>query len=425
MRTAITGRSEHGLDFDLGKLCFDGFLAVSLFVLIDPFYSGYGAFRVTRDLGPLKYAGLAFGLMAVAFVLLGQQINGKRGSAAPWRATLGSAWAVFLFFGMVFFGSLMARFHLGIQETFLPMALSVLGFPVAVILFWGLADPLRIARRFLLGLLYVMPVVIGWVVAKRFEGGQAFHIEIFLFVPLAVYVVLSLQRRWIAWGIAAGALLLALASHKNTAYLTLLVTIAHLTVIGISRQPKRRLPVQVWLLIYLLGVALLIAALGAAFLLINRAEYLPSGNVSVRLITYLAALDRLVASPILGTGFIDTTLVDLGSLTVLGKHTLVSHSDALDILSHGGLVGALIFSLGILRVLFRAFRLLRERDVSNEVASLVHVLGLMVVCGVITAAFNSPLITAPVGILFWFSLGLLAAVTDYGGQQTRPILRKG
>lgn len=413
MHTVTTGRFDGRIDFDLGKFFFYCFLFWSLFLLIDPFYFGYGAFRVTRDLGVLKYFGLIFGFAALFFTLLGEAINVPRAKQPPWRETLGHAWPLLLFGVLVFAGSITARIYFDIKETFLPMAMGMIGFPLGVILFWLVGDRPLVARRFLQSLLLISPVVIGWVVATRIEGGQAFHTEIFLFIPLAVYFFLSLKRRWLAWGVLLSALMLGIASNKNTAYLVLLVTLCHLVLIAMAHRPDRRLSLKAVFMIYGLALLLLLGAAVVGFLLVNREQYLPTGNVEARAITYGAAIDRFLGSPIWGTAFADTTLVKLTGLIVLGKDTLVSHSDMLDVLSHGGLIGAVLFLFGLYRVFFRAVKVLRSA-VDDEVKSLVHGLSMIVVGGIITASFNSPLITLPIGVLFWFSFGLLAAVSDYG-----------
>lgn len=413
MLTATTARFDNPLDFDIGKVFFYLFLFFALFLLVDPFYSGYGAFRVTRDLGPLKYTAMVFGAGALFFSVLGMSIKNPRARQPPWRATLAYAWPILLFGIMVLVGSLVARNYLDIQETFLQLAIGILGFPLAVILFWSIGDRMLVARRFLQSLLLVLPVVIGWVLVKRIAGGQAFHTEIFLFVPLAVYFFLSLKWRWLAWFVLLSTIVLGIASNKNTAYLVLLVTLGHLLLIGMARRPERKMSLQRALVVYGLFVVLLVGIAAVSFLLLNREEYLPSGNVEARSITYTAAINRFMDSPIYGTGFLDTSLVQLIDLTVLGKDTLVTHSDLLDILSHGGLLGAALFLFGVYRVFFRAVAVLRSRA-DNQVKFLIHGLSVIVACGLITAFFNSPLISLSIGVLFWFAFGLLAAVADHG-----------
>lgn len=424
MLTATTARLENPLDFDIGKVFFYLFMFFALFLLVDPFYTGYGAFRVTRDLGPLKYTAMVFGAGALFFSLIGMLIKNPRDRQPPWRESLAHAWPILLFGLLVLVGSLVARNYLDIKETFLQLAIGILGFPLAVILFWSIGDHMLVARRFMQALLLVLPVVIGWVVVKRIEGGQAFHTEIFLFVPLAVYYFLSLKWRWLAWLILLSTIVLGIASHKNTAYLVLLVTLLHLLLIGMARRPERDISLRRALTVYGLLVVLILGIAAVSFLLLNREEYLPSGNVEARSITYTAAINRFLDSPLYGTGFMDTSLVQLFGMTVLGSDTLVTHSDMLDILSHGGLLGAALFLLGVYRVFFRAVAVLRSR-VDDHVKSMVHGLSVIVVCGLITASFNSPLISLSIGVLFWFAFGLLAAVADYGRliatqQQTRP-----
>lgn len=413
MPMATTARFENPLDFDIGKVFFYLFMFFALFLLIDPFYTGYGAFRVTRDLGPLKYTAMVFGAGALFFSLLGMLIKNPRAKQPPWRESLVHAWPILLFGLMVLLGSLVARNYLDIKETFLQLAIGILGFPLAVILFWSIGDRMLVARRFMQALLLVLPVVIGWVVVKRIEGGQAFHTEIFLFVPLAVYFFLSLKWRWLAWLILLSTIVLGIASHKNTAYLVLLVTLIHLLLIGMARRPARDVSLRRALTVYGLLIVMIVGIAAVSFLLLNREEYLPSGNIEARSITYAAAMNRFLDSPIYGTAFMDTSLVQLFGLKVLGSDTLVTHSDLLDILSHGGLLGAALFLFGIYQVFFRAVAVLRS-PVDDHVKSMVHGLSVIVVCGLVTASFNSPLITLTIAVLFWFAFGLLAAVADYG-----------
>lgn len=424
MLTATTGRSEGRIDFDIGKLFFYCFLFMSLFLLIDPFYFGYGAFRVTRDLGVLKYFGLMFGFAALFFTLLGQAIYVPRATQPPWRESLAVAGPLFAFAAIVLTGSLIARFHLGIKETFLQLGVGFFGLPLAVIMFWGISDHLQVAKRFMLGLLLVMPVVIAWVAFTRLQGGQAFHTEIFLFVPLGIYFFLALQRRWLAYFILIASIGLGLASHKNTAYLIVLLVIAHLLLlIGHRAQPKK-MSIKRALVVYGLIVSTLVSSVILVFLLANREAYLPTGNVEARTITYSAAIDRFLASPLYGQAFLDTGLVQLEGKLILGRTTVISHSDLLDILSHGGLITLSFFIWGLMRIA-RCTRQAFKVGLPNAEFALVNGLISLVICGLVTAAFNSPLISLPVAVLFWFSLGLLVSVSTFALVGiTRPTLRK-
>jgi hypothetical protein len=412
MLTATTGRFDGRIDFDIGKAFFHLFLFMSLFLLIDPFYFGYGAFRVTRDLGVLKYFGLIFGVAALFFTLLGQAINVPRSKQPPWRESLAVAGPLFIFALIVLIGSLVARFYLDIKETFLQLGIGFLGLPLAVITFWGVSDHLLIARRFFWGLLFVMPVVIGWVAFTRLQGGQAFHTEIFLFVPLGVYFFLSLKRRWLAWLVLFSTIGLGVASHKNTAYIIVLLVLAQILIIAACRAPREGMSVKRALLLYLLTMSTVIGGFVVGFLLVNRDEYLPTGNVEARSITYVAAFDRFLESPFYGQAFLDTGLVQLEGKVILGRTTVVSHSDLLDILSHGGIVTTGFFIWGLFRIAKSARRTFNLHLPAAEFALLNGLIS-MVICGLVTAAFNSPLISLPIAVLFWFALGLLISVCTF------------
>lgn len=424
MLTGTTARIENPLDFDIGKVYFYLFLFFALFLLIDPFYTGYGAFRVTRDIGPLKYTALLFGAGAFFFSLAGMMLKNPRAKQPPWRETLARAWPLLLFGLYMLGGALVARNYFDIQETFLPFAIGMVGLPLAVVLFWSVNQRMLVARRFLQALLLILPVVIGWVVVKRMDGGQAFHIEIFLFVPLGVYFFLALKQRWLGWLILLTNIFLAVVSFKNTAFLVLLLCLVYLIVLGLASKPTRSGSLRRVLVVYGLLIGLVGGAVGVTYLLQNREEYLPTGNVDVRKITYEASYTRFMENPLVGTGFSDSSLIDLGTLIVLGDNVLISHSDLLDILSHGGLIGAGLFVFGFYRVLARAVRALRSPASAADKA-MIHGLLLIVVSGLIVAAFNSPLITLTVGVMFWFSTGLLLASAEYvirqsGSKQGQP-----
>lgn len=416
MLTGTTARIENPLDFDIGKVYFYLFLFFALFLLIDPFYTGYGAFRVTRDIGPLKYTALLFGAGAFFFSLAGMMLKNPRAKQPPWRETLARAWPLLLFGLYMLGGALVARNYFDIQETFLPFAIGLVGLPLAMVLFWSVNQRMLVARRFMQALLLIMPVVIGWVVVKRMDGGQAFHIEIFLFVPLGVYFFLALKQRWLGWLILLTTIFLAVVSFKNTAFLVLLLCLVYLMVLGLVRRPAHAASLRRVLVVYGLLASLMAGVAGVTFLLQNRETYLPTGNVEARSITYEAAYLRFLDSPLVGTGYSGSSLVDLNDFTVLGNDTLVTHSDLLDILSHGGLLGAGLFVVGLYRLFSRVVQALRSKA-DQDTKVVIHGLLLIVVSGLVVAAFNSPLITLTVGVMFWFAVGLLFAAAEYALRQ--------
>lgn len=410
-------------NFEVNTALFYLFMVLSLFLMMDPFYTGHGPYRLSRDLGPIKYLGLMAGLAALFVSAVAIAINGRT-APVPWKTTLRRIWPLLLFAALVLSGSIWARVRLDIKETYLPMGLAMLSLPTAVIVFWAARDKLKIPRRFLQMLLIAVPYALAWIVIKRLQGGQAFHTEMFLLVPLMVYFHLGVRRRWLAWPIVLLCFVTGVAGHKNTAYLITLVALAHVTMVSWLRFVRVRDLTRRALLWFLLIVLVASTMAVVGFLLINRETYLPSGNVEVRTYTYGEALERFLENPVYGTAYADTSLVFLQGVEVLGRPTVVSHSDFLDVLSHGGLIGIFLFVLGFAGVLWRALAALRNNP-SEQGRALIHGLLAVVSCGLLTSLFNSPLISVSIAVLFWFAVGLLAAVSEYELSAVRQASRAG
>ena len=93
-----------------------GFLCWAIFFYLDPLYTGYGAFRVTRDIGPLKYISLFVGLLAGLFAFVAIRLRCGRMPTDMVRA-LKTGLPLFCFAGLVLAGSSYARFSSGIQAV--------------------------------------------------------------------------------------------------------------------------------------------------------------------------------------------------------------------------------------------------------------------------------------------------------------------
>jgi len=339
-------------------------MLVDLCLVLDPFNPGLYELRLRRDLGPVKYTALWVGLVAC-----GLAATAFRG-AIP--RTISSAmltgWPLTLLATYMLVGSFYARFVLHIKETFLPEAMGMLGFPIAVILLSATRRPSRFIASFFWALLAASPYAMAWIIRKRVEGGQAFHEEIFLIL------------------------------------LTILCLLAPVVTKALRRS---RLGERV-VVLYTLFTALLLLAGGGVFLYLNREQYLPSGSPDVRLRTYSAALQTFLSSPVYGDAFAGPTTQWLVGLHVLGEPHVVTHSDLLDILSHGGAIGFLLLLVGLYRVLSPALR--GGATASSIRSAQEHGLVAVVVCGTFVAIFNPPFLDPQIGILFWFAAGALAAL---------------
>lgn len=407
-------RSRGRLDFDLVYGLFVLFLLVNLFLLLDPFYAGYDEFRVNRQLGPVKYVALLVAVCAGVLGLARISLTGiPRGAyAALWRG-----WPILALGVYIFCGSAYGRTVLDIKAGFLPLAMGVLGFPIAVILFFAVEKPYKLVATFFWALLGAGLYAAALIVVKRIEGGQAFHSEIFLIVPLAVYFFLRSTSRWFAWTVLLCMVATGLATNKYTGYLILLVTILYLVVPWAgrylrhpagSRSLRHQVVAKRWMLLGGIVITLLLFCAFVAFLFMNRGQYLPSGSVDIRSQLYLGAWQDFLASPVYGDAFVAQSARPLVGITVMGQSQIVTHSDILDLVAHGGLVAVLLFGFGVLRVLHPSRS--GSLQVSPREGAETQGLSAVIVCGVLVALFNSPLLLIPISVMFWFALGLLSAV---------------
>ena len=133
MHLATSASTNTLRDLRLDRLLFYAFWLVSLALLVDPLYLGYGEFRVARDLGPFKYIGLFLGVIASAVAVAGMLLRGVS-HLSTCRRTLAIAWPLGLLACYILVGSLIARNYFDVRETFIQLGSAVLGFPFGVIL---------------------------------------------------------------------------------------------------------------------------------------------------------------------------------------------------------------------------------------------------------------------------------------------------
>jgi len=385
-------------------------LTLAVLFYLDPFYLGYGAFRVTRDLGPLKYTLIGLGMLVLeiaAFGLLKRDVWHRRLAGVATFA----GWPVYVLALLTLSGSLYARSAQGTVETFIPFSLSTVGFPLAVITYYSVSDSAVLVRRYFFLLFLALPYVIPMIVWKRMEGGQAFHSEIFLVLPLAQYVFLRSGSAWVRRTAVLCACAIALALHKNIGYLSLLFCLVYMGVIAYSRsrRPQRSYAhrAAIGFLAFLM-VALAIS--GLAYIVSNRDVYLPTGNVEVRMELYEHALRKFSASPLFGDMFSDPTVVALERRIILGRTHVTGHSDWFDVLAHGGLLGATLLALAIGRPLLFAWHVIRKQSDRSDHLDSLHVMFAIAVCGTIASMFVSLFLSLPAAFLYWYNLGLMIAV---------------
>lgn len=313
--------------------------------------------------------------------------------------------------GFIICGGVFARFASGIQNSFLVAGVYMLAAPAAAALLIRSGKPVALLNTFA-WLVGAMAVVVLAGLMVNYNVRQVYHELEFLFPPLAVLIGFALPRGWKRWAGMAFFVLMALAYKKNTGYLVGLLVIAYL--LAFEAWPRwsqgdtlKKLSKAQWTLIAAAALAGLVI-----FLLANRAEYLPSGNPQFRLFTYERAWTRFLESPLWGSGFAAAaaekfTVFDTG----VSGNVLPTHSDVLDILAHGGLLGVMLWLWMLLRVARLAWRhALHPRHRQHPLAPYAHWLACMNIAGIVVYAFNPIILQPAKSLLLWGSLGLLCAI---------------
>lgn len=392
-------------------LLYGTFVFWLLWLLTDPFYVNFGYIRIPRDFGVLKYLPLMlFGVGALFFTLAGQGIFGS----ARFRrlvAEIAQAWPVWLLSMLMLGGAIYLRRTQGIDETFMPSALAMVSFLVAFVHIRFHPAPLRSIRILFFAMLLAAAYMGAWIGYKRFDAGHAFHVEIFLVVPLAIYFFLALKNRGLAWALTLALLAVGVLSNKNTGYLVTLYTLVHLGVVAYLRNKDRFRDALARLLLHYLLLLVGVAAVAVlAYLVYYREAYLPSGNVEYRTATYQMAWEKFLSSPAWGSLFADTPIIKFKLYFIgLADNKLPTHSDVLDMLAHGGVLGFALFLVAITLPLRSGIKALRLKTDALDPAARAAIHGMLgvVAAGIICMAFNPLLLNYVMASLFWLIQGLL------------------
>lgn len=387
-----------------------------LFFLTDPFNVNFGYIRIPRDFGVLKYFPLMlFGVGALFFTLAGLGIF----QSARFRrlmAEIAGVWPIWLLALFMLGGSIYVRRSQGVDETFMPSALAMASFFVAFAHIRFHPEPLRSIRRLFYALLLAAAYMGAWIAYKRFDAGHAFHVEIFLVVPLAIYFFQSLENRKLAWILLIALLGVGVLSNKNTGYLVTLYTVGHLGIVSYLRgKGSYRDAVARLFLHYVLLLLALAAVAALAYLLYYRETYLPSGSVEYRASTYLMVWEKFLASPVWGSLYAETPIIEFKLYYIgLADNKLPTHSDILDMLAHGGMLGFSLFLLALALPIRAGFKVLRHMSAIQDPVARASIHGLMgvAVAGIICMAFNPLLLNHIMGSLFWLVQGLLYGVAQ-------------
>jgi len=374
-------------------------------VAVDPFEWDLAAEPLLRHLA------LLISLPALALTLAGSSLpnRGRRaGSLAELAALL---WPLLALAAIALGGSAYARAVLGIQNSFLNVGLYMLAAYAAAVMVVRSGDPGALARAHLRILLAAAFVMAGYLIAN-FRVRQVYHEQIFLVIPMAVLFFTWNTAGFVRWTGCLFFLVMAWLSAKYTSYLIGAVTAGYLAlIVAIPRRvPSRGL--RRTMLVYWAFVLAGMAGLGFVLLATSGSFEMPTGNLDYRLHTYAAAWERFLDSPLWGTVFAVEAVEKFSLFSVgVARNVLPTHSDVLDLLANGGLLGIALWLLALTRI-GRAARenLLQPEFLERPWAPPAHTLAVMSIAGIITYAFNPILLQPALAYLVWTNLGLLAGL---------------
>jgi len=385
-----------------------GFVAAVLLaaaITVDPLGWDLAADRLLKHL-PLALA-LVFALLTAA----GRRLRAAPG-ARPGRAPiLRRAWPLAVLSALIVAGSLYERLLDGVRDTFLNVGLYMPMTFVAAAMARDSEAPQALLRA-VSGVLLAAGAVMGALLVANYGVRQVYHEQIFLVVPLAVLCLAPPRRSVLHW--LGGAFFLAMAwfSQKLTSYAVGALTAAYLLAVlwlpRLSARPAlQRTTLAYWTLL-LAGAG---GALVAALMLAHPAA-LPSGNLEYRLHTYAQAWRSFTDSPLWGSMFAAEAVRKFTLYTIgIARNMLPTHSDVLDLLANGGLVGIMLWALGLAMIARAAARdALAPRLRGAPEAPYAHALAMISLAAIVTYAVNPILLQPALAFLVWTCLGLLLGV---------------
>jgi len=398
---------QRSMDFTDGLVVFA--ITLQLFWAVDPFAIELWRRPLTRHLPTI---------LAVAATLL--CIAGRLLFRPELRPTLGAVVRTYrgliLFAAFVIGGSLYARFALAIDSSFLLMGTSViLGGPVNLWLIRTSRAPMVVVRDITIAMVGV--ALLGVLMNTIHFGNMLYHaMEHVVLVAVAMPLIVGRKPVIRLLG-ALLCILAAVAPNKITGYIVLLMIFAWVFVDELMmRTAADANRLRAGLRRILGALVGMVGILGVVFLYQATKSHLPDGNTVYRLHTYQMAIDRFLDSWLWGRAFA-ASAVDHFDLFVVNASTqsLPTHSDPLDILANGGLLGAIPFVLGLLSMLYAAWKVLTRNWASGEpghglARGQLAMYFLVMTSGLTVMAFNPVLNSASSSYVYWLCSSLMCAL---------------
>lgn len=354
-------------------------------------------FGIPLQITFLRHFPLMMLMPALALQLVGVGLYARRVNLSGILLVL---WPMILLASWVTAGSLWARYIEDVDDTFLTFGIYALLLPLfAMVPARPEAHRAWIKAIIALWLIFAFAALIGEL--ARLPASEKLHELEYLVV--APFLTLWFLRSGLALKILAVLLVLTavIANYKLTGFI---IAAAGFLYIAIYTGWKRLEPS--WRAFY--GMAAVIVALAVsgalALAYFEFRAFLPSGNPEVRLNQYTQAWLQFLNSPIWGSAYMDGS--GEGYREANRLYNIPTHSDVLDHLKHGGVLGLGLFLLAnflLLRTFVRAARITQGDRLLNAYftgVSMFHV------GAFITFSLNPLLLKGPYLVVIFGNLGL-------------------
>lgn len=322
-------------------------------------------------------------------------------------------WPLMLLAVWIIGGALYARFHSKIIETFLIMGSYMLVTAGAARFIVDHRDPERILNSYVGMLLGAIVIGALWQAGVLHEWSK-FHEMEALTVPLAVFFYArakSTAGRISALVFMVGLMLLVI---KNTSFLVTAMSMAYVWWCFIRPELKKADALGRLLHFYSLAVGIVLVGVAVVAIRLLKHSALPDGNPKYRLFTYERTWAEFVHSPIWGKSFSGAGAEQFGLFEVASStQVLPSHSDLLDILAQGGLIGMLLFAFALWRIgryIYLNFRARKPDALTPTMEAHFHWLAVSSLVTITVVAFNPIMLQPGKAFLMWMNLGIALGI---------------
>lgn len=379
-------------------------LFLAVFYAMDPFI------LYVDKRSALKHFHLILILPFFVLAWFGKRLNAVRDD---FISVLPICWPLILLAVWIISGAMYARFHSKIIETFLIMGTYMLMTVGAARFVADHRDPTRLLNMYM-GMLFGA-IVLGaaWQAGPAHTWSKFHEMEAFT-VPLAVFWFVrakSVTGRFMALVLMLALMLLVI---KNTSFLVTGIALAYLWWCFVRPQLRKTHALERMLHFYVLALIPLLMAGVYGGIKLFKHDALPDGNPKYRLFTYERTWAEFTHSPVWGKLFSGAGAEQFGLFEV-GSSTqiLPSHSDLLDILGQGGVIGMALFIFALWRIgryVYVNFRARKPGALSKTMEAHFHWLTVSSISIILVVAFNPIMLQPGKAFILWMNLGIVLGI---------------